>query len=82
MIVVFSDFVDQITAELLVENLAVLSRHHLLMFVALRDPSLDRTVNPEDPSLGNVAMAVSAAQIHRERQIVLDQFAPFGGRLS
>ncbi|MFV2053535.1 DUF58 domain-containing protein [Aliiroseovarius sp. YM-037] len=78
MIVVFSDFVDQITAELLVENLAVLSRHHLLMFVALRDPSLERTVNPEDPSLGNVAMAVSAAQIHRERQIVLDQLRRLG----
>jgi uncharacterized protein (DUF58 family) len=78
LIVVFSDFVDSITAELMVENLAVLNRHHLLIFVALRDPALDKLVHPDAPDLDTVATAVSAAQIHRERQLVLDQLRRMG----
>jgi uncharacterized protein (DUF58 family) len=78
MIVVFSDFVDSTTAELLVENMAVLNRHHLLIFVAMRDPALDRITHPEDPSLSQVAEAVSASQIVRERQLVLDELQRLG----
>lgn len=78
MIVVFSDFVDSTTAELLVENISVLSRHHLLIFVAMRDPALDRITNPEDPSLTQVAEAVSASQIVRERRLVLDELQRLG----
>lgn len=78
MIVVFSDFVDSTTAELLVENMAVLSRHHLLIFVAMRDPALDRMINPVDPTLSEVAKAVSASQIAKERQVVLDELQRLG----
>lgn len=78
MIVVFSDFVDSTTAELLVENMTVLNRHHLLIFVAMRDPALDRITNPEDPSLSQVAEAVSASQIVRERHLVLDELQRLG----
>lgn len=78
MIVVFSDFVDSTTAELLVENIAVLSRHHLLIFVAMRDPALDRITHPEDPTLSKVAEAVSASQIVRERELVLDELQRLG----
>ncbi|SEV88570.1 Uncharacterized conserved protein, DUF58 family, contains vWF domain [Cognatiyoonia koreensis] len=78
MIVVFSDFVDSTTAELLVENMAVLSRHHLLIFVAMRDPALDRITNPEDPTLSKVAEAISASQISKERELVLDELQRLG----
>jgi len=78
LIVVFSDFVDSITAELLVENISVLSRHHLLIFVALRDPALEAFRSPEDLSLQNIAKAVSAAQITRERALVFDTLQRLG----
>lgn len=78
LIVVFSDFVDSITAELMVENMAVLSRHHLLIFVALRDPAVEAMMNPADPSLDDVAGAVAAAQIHKERALVLDRLRRLG----
>lgn len=78
LIVVFSDFVDSITAELLVENIGVLSRHHLLIFVALRDPALEAMRTPEDMSLDNVARAVSAAQINQERALVFDTLRRLG----
>ena len=78
LIVVFSDFVDSITAELMVENMAVLARHHLLIFVALRDPAVEATMHPADPSLDDVANAVAAAQIHKERALVLDRLRRLG----
>lgn len=78
LIVVFSDFVDSITAELMVENIAVLNRHHLLIFVAFKDPALDAMMNPVAPSLDDIARAVAAAQIHKERQIVLDRLRRLG----
>lgn len=78
LVIVFSDFVDSITAELMVENLAVLNRHHLLIFVALKDPAIDAIINPDDPSLSNVARAVSASQIQKERLLVLDQLRRLG----
>lgn len=78
LIVVISDFADSTTAELLVENVSVLSRHHLVLFVALRDPLLERLRHPQEPDRDDVAMAVSAAQLHKERQIVLDRLERLG----
>jgi len=78
LIIVFSDFVDSITAELMVENLAVLNRHHLLVFVALKDPAVDKIMHPTDAGLSNVARAVSAGQIQKERMLVLDQLRRLG----
>ena len=40
LIVVFSDFVDPTTAELMIENVAMLNRQHLIVFATLRDPLL------------------------------------------
>ncbi|WP_296424022.1 DUF58 domain-containing protein [Yoonia sp.] len=78
LIIVFSDFVDSITAELMVENMAVLNRHHLLIFVALKDPALEAMISPVAPSLDDIARAVAAAQIQKERQIVLDRLRRLG----
>jgi len=78
LIVVFSDFVDSTTAELLVENVGVLSRHHLMLYVSLRDPDLNALAEPETATLDSVARSVSAAQILRERQMVLDRLRRLG----
>ena len=78
LIVVFSDFVDSITAELLVENIGVLSKHHVLVFVALRDPSIEAFRSPDDLSMDNIALAVSAAQVTQERARVFDTLRRLG----
>ena len=78
LIVVFSDFVDTTTAELLVENIQVLNRAHVMVFVALRNPGLEARVRAQTGSLQAVAEAVSAGQMLRERQIVLDRLAQIG----
>jgi len=78
LIIVFSDFVDSITAELLVENVALLTRHHLVLFVALRDPALTRLADPAEMDLDSIAASVSATQILRERQSVMERLARLG----
>ncbi|NBD30278.1 MAG: DUF58 domain-containing protein [Alphaproteobacteria bacterium] len=78
LVVVFSDFVDSVTAELLVENLAVIARQHLVLYVVLRDPELDSLMRPTDISMGRIAEAVSARQMLQERQAVLDRLRRLG----
>lgn len=78
LVIVFSDFVDSTTAELLVENLAVMQRQHLVLYVALRDPAMQALTRPEDQDLDAVARAVAASQILAERQAVLDKLHRLG----
>ena len=78
LIIVFSDFVDSITAELMVENLTVLTRRHLVLFVALRDPALAALAQPVQVSMDAVAQSVAATQVLRERSAVLERLARLG----
>lgn len=78
LIVVFSDFVDTTTAELLVENISVLNRSHVIVFVALRDPSLEEIANGAPDGLDDVARSVSAAQMLRERRLVMERLSRLG----
>ena len=78
LVVIFSDFVDSVTAELLIENLAVMTRKHLILYVAIRDPALRDIVHPDDISMDAIARSVSARQVQHERQQVLDRLQRLG----
>ncbi|OCJ08565.1 hypothetical protein A6U86_28200 [Rhizobium sp. AC27/96] len=78
LIVIFSDFVDSITAELMIENMRVLARHHFIVYVALRDPMLAKFTEPEEMTLDTVARSVAARQILQERRAVLEKLARLG----
>ncbi len=78
LIIVFSDFVDSITAELMVQNLTVLTRRHLVLFVALRDPALATLAHPTQVTMEAVAQSVAASQVLQERRAVLDRLARLG----
>lgn len=78
LVVVFSDFVDTTTAELLVENAAVLSKRHVVVFVAISDPELKRTATAPASDLQDVARAVSAAQMLADRQAVFERLGRLG----
>jgi uncharacterized protein (DUF58 family) len=71
LVVVFTEFVDTVTAELMVENLARLARRQLVVFVALRDPALAGSAAARPRRLGDVYRAVVAADLARERERVL-----------
>ena len=78
LIVLLTDFVDTVTAELMVENLARLSRRHLVMFVTLRDPNLEELAWRRPRSLGDVHRSVVAQDFVRERELVLRRLGRHG----
>lgn len=71
LVVVMTDFVDTVTAELMLENMQRMSRHHLVVFVALRDPHLAHlAASPPTDSLA-LSRAVVAQSFLSEREVVL-----------
>jgi uncharacterized protein (DUF58 family) len=78
LIVVLTDFVDSITAELMTDNLARLGRNHLVLFIALRDASLDTVARGEPRSVLDLNRAVSAQDLVREREVVLSRLRRHG----
>ena len=78
LIVVFSDFVDPLTAQLLVDHMAIINRHHVVIFVSLRDPLLEELTNTSTKSMSDIARSVSAANLLQERRSVLDKMLAMG----
>ncbi|ODN69473.1 hypothetical protein A6302_03240 [Methylobrevis pamukkalensis] len=78
LVVVFTDFVDTTTAELLVENVTLLNRRHVVIFVTLRDAELVRLARVAPASLAEVAAAVSAEAMLKERRLVLERLSRLG----
>ena len=78
LVVVFTDFVDTVGAELMVETVARLIRRHLVVFVAFRDPEVDAiiTARPETPD--DIARAVVAETLSMERDLVLARLQRMG----
>lgn len=78
LIIVFSDFVDTTSAELMVENVGILSQRHLIVFVALRDPALDAQVKTAPATMDGVAETVATNQLLNERRLVFERLAKLG----
>ena len=75
---VLTDFVDSVSAELMVENLERLRRTHVVLFVALRDPELDAVAHAEPHSQADVSRSVAAYDLLRERERVLGRLRRLG----
>lgn len=78
LIVVLTDFVDTIAAELMMENLDRLSRRHVIIFVALQDPGLAATAAGDPGTLLELNRAVVAGGLLRDREVVLRRLRRLG----
>ena len=78
MVVVFTDFADTISAELMVENVARLTRRHMIVFVTFRDEELESLRATRPLTSGDVSRAVIAHQLLYERDIVLTRLRRMG----
>jgi uncharacterized protein (DUF58 family) len=78
LVVVFTEFVDTVTAELMIENVTRLARRQLVVFVALRDPDLDAVALGRPRRLSDVYRAVVAADFVRERERVFARLRRIG----
>jgi len=78
LVVVFTDFVDATSAELMVENVARLTRTHLVLFVTFRDEELEALVTAEPQSADDVSRAVIAHALLRQREVVIGRLRRIG----
>lgn len=78
LIVLFSDFADPTSAELMVESLERLIRHHLVIFVTFEDTELAELTGAEPSTLRAVASAVAADALARQRALVLQRLRALG----
>jgi uncharacterized protein (DUF58 family) len=78
LVVLFTDFLDTVTAELMIDNVTRLARRHLVLFVAVRDPSLETRALARPRSLRLVHEAVVAGDFMRERHVVLERLKRAG----
>jgi uncharacterized protein (DUF58 family) len=78
LVVVFTDFADPTSAELMIENVARLLRTHLVMFVAFRDEELERIVDAAPQTPEDVSRAVIAASLLKQRELVVNRLQRLG----
>jgi len=78
LVVLFTDFIDTVSAELLVDSIGRVANRHVVIFVALRGTVLERTIEAEPENFRDVAQAVVAHDFLRDRGVVLERLARFG----
>ena len=78
LVVVFSEFADATSAELMIENVGRLMRRHLVLFVAFRDEELEGLVRAEPREPDDVSRAVIAASLLKERDVVITRLQRLG----
>jgi uncharacterized protein (DUF58 family) len=78
LVVLFTDFVDTIEAELLVESVRRVAQRHVVIFASLRDPYLEQTLDREPERFQHVAEAVIAADFQRDRRAVFERLDRLG----
>ncbi|MGD0193037.1 MAG: DUF58 domain-containing protein [Rhizomicrobium sp.] len=78
IVIVFTDFVDTTSAELLLENIGRLLQRHLVLFVLFHDVELEDMVRARPEQPGDVSRAVIADALLRERDIVVERLRRLG----
>ena len=78
LIILFTDFVDTISAELMLENVRRLTDRHLVLFACFEDEQLGEMIDAEPQSADDVSRAVVADGLLRERELVMRKLEHMG----
>ena len=78
LIVLFSDFTDPTSAELMVESVERLVRRHLTIFVTFADTELDDLTHAQPANIADIAAAVAADTLRQQRALVLGRLRRLG----
>jgi uncharacterized protein (DUF58 family) len=81
LVVIFTDFADPTSAELMLENVGRLMRTHLVLFVVFRDEELEALAEAEPKTPDDVSRAVIAAGLLRQRETVIGRLQRLGAHL-
>ncbi|WP_300395597.1 DUF58 domain-containing protein [Henriciella sp.] len=78
LIILFTDFVDTISAELMLENVRRLTDKHIVLFATFEDEALARMINAEPHNAEDVSRAVIADTLLAEREVVFRKLQRMG----
>ncbi|MFT4027850.1 MAG: DUF58 domain-containing protein, partial [Novosphingobium sp.] len=78
LIVVFSDFTDPTSAELMIESIGRLVARHLVIFVTMADDELEGIAGASPDDMQALAMAVTADSLLRQRALVTSRLRQLG----
>jgi uncharacterized protein (DUF58 family) len=78
LVILMTEFVDTVTAELMVENVARLAHRHLVLFVTLKDPQIEAMIDRPPHQFREVTESVAAEDLRRDRLVVLERLRRLG----
>ena len=78
LVILFAEFADPTSAELMVESVARLVERHRVLFVVLRDAELEALGAGEPDSVQAIGVAVAADSLARQRTLVLTRLRRLG----
>ena len=78
LIVIFTDFTDSTSAELMIEAVARLVERHLVIFAVMHDDELEEMIGAEPLTPEDVSRAVFAGSLRRERELVISRLRRLG----
>jgi uncharacterized protein (DUF58 family) len=78
LVIVFTEFTDTVSAELMLSALGPLIGRHLVLFVVLRDAELEGFTAAEPADADDISRAVAASELLRERRLVLMRLKHLG----
>lgn len=81
LVVIFTDFADPTSAELMIENVGRLMKKHLVLFVAMRDQELETMTQEEPAKLMDATRSVIAHSLLVEKELVLSRLQRLGAEI-
>lgn len=78
MVVLFSDFTDPTGAELMIESVGRLVERHLVLVVTMEDTEIAAMQATDPASVSDIAIAVTADLLARQRALVLQRLRAMG----
>lgn len=81
LIIIFSDFVDTISAELMLENVKRLADRHLVIFATFEDEALSELADAAPDTAQHVARSVIADTLLAERDVVFRRLQRLGAQI-
>lgn len=81
LIVLFTDFVDTISAELMLENVKRLAERHLVVFATFEDDALREMIDARPLNAHDVGRAVVADTLLQERELVFLRLQRLGAQI-
>ena len=81
LVIIFTDFVDPISAELMLRTVGRLTERHLVLFMLMKDVELETLADMAPITPEDVARAVTAGGLLRERQVVIGRLRLLGAHV-